>query len=73
MRLPACGCHLIESRADRPKRTGSTASQEKGGDLSREANIAVQERFAEGVNIGDFCVLDEGVAELAPFFGGRLP
>src|SRR5215213_11573165 len=36
IRLPACGCHLIERCADRPKRTGSTASQEKGGDLSKE-------------------------------------
>jgi hypothetical protein len=45
----------------------------KGGDLSREANIAAQERFAEGVNTGDFCVVDEVVAELARFFGGRLP
>jgi hypothetical protein len=73
IRLPACGCHLIERRADRPKRTGSTASQEKGGDLSKQSNIAAQERFAEGVNTGDFCVLEEVVAELARFFGGRLP
>ena len=73
MRLPACGCHPIERRADRPTRPGSTASQEKGGDLSREANIAAQARFAEDVNTGDFCVLDEVVAELARFFGGRRP
>jgi hypothetical protein len=73
MRLPACGWHLIERRADRPKRTGSPASQVTGGDLSREANIAAQETFAEGVNTGDFCVLDEVLAELARFFGGRLP
>jgi hypothetical protein len=45
----------------------------KGGDLSREADIAAQERLTEGVNTGDFCVLGEVVAELARFFGGRLP
>jgi hypothetical protein len=41
--------------------------------MARDTNIAAQERFAEGVNTGDFCVLDEVVAELARFFGGRLP